>query len=79
VNLTKSQLKQIIQEELISTLLQEGKFKCYEDPKGHPRNPNMKIFKIVSQKTRVFCSNTGCFPVNDGPWDMTQFTARACP
>jgi len=79
MKLTKNKLKQIIQEELISTLLQEGEYKCYEDPKGHPRNPDMKIFKVVSQRTRVFCSKIGCFPVRDGPWDMTQFTPRDCP
>ena len=55
MKLTKSKLKQIIQEELEAVLQEEEDHICYEDPKD-PGN----IFWFPSETSKQYCSKYQC-------------------
>ncbi|MAH51975.1 hypothetical protein CMI37_39520 [Candidatus Pacearchaeota archaeon] len=78
MNLTKSQLKQIIQEELISVLQEEEGHTCYEDLK----DPG-KVFWFYREKTKIYCSGTSCRPTRAKPGEAknaaTLYKTVSCP
>lgn len=78
MELTKSRLKQIIQEELIPVLQEEGDHICYEDPK----DPG-KAFWFPSEKMKVYCGGGQCRMTKAAPGEAknaaTLYKTVSCP
>ena len=80
MELTKSRLKQVIQEELISVLQEEGGHTCYEDD-----NDPGKVFWFYREKMKIYCTGGRCRPTRAKPGEKaaaeagTLYKVVTCP